>query len=276
MTEKTYYLRNSTKSKTMKRILLCFLIALSISSCTIKEKVTINEDGSGSFSYGFDMAGMYKMGMKSSDTVKNNKVIDTTFNFKELFNKAKDSIAKLPPAEKEMLKVLENFKISLKVNQEKKQMEYNMAFDFPNLDSIQKMASPTQAMEKLALSDRKNLGALSAAPKSESTNLASFLYDGKVFVKSITSSKENKKTPPKAKAKKKEKEENDPFSKKMEEMLKECKYSMEYHFPKKIKTVSLKNAVIAADKKSFVYDVPLENMQDNSNMEIGFKVIFED
>lgn len=260
----------------MKRILLCLFIALSISSCTIKEKVTINEDGSGSFSYGFDMAGMYKMGMKSSDTLKNKKVIDTTFNFKELFDKAKDSIAKLPPAEKEMLKVLENFKINLKVNEEKKQMEYNMAFDFPNLDSIQKMASPAQAMEKLALSDKKNLGALSAAPKSESKSSASFKYDGKVFVKTIISSEDTKKVPSKAKSKKKEKDENDPFSAKMNEMLKECKYSMEYHFPKKIKTVSLKGAVIAPDKKSFTYDAPLENMEDSSNMEVGFKVIFED
>ena len=237
----------------MKKGLFYILAVLCMSSCTIKEKVVINEDGSGSFSYGFDMAGMYKMGMKSSDSLKDKKVIDTTFNFKELFDKAKDSIAKLPAAEKEMLKVLENFKISLKVNEEQKQMEYNMIFDFPDLNSIQKMASPTQAMEKLALSDKKRLGALSAAPKSE----------------------DNKKEVSKPK-KKKGKEEDDPFSKKMDDMMKECKYSMEYHFPKKIKTVSLKNAVIAADRKSFIYDVPLENMQDNSNMNIGFKVIFED
>jgi len=258
----------------MKKYLLYFLVALCISSCTIKEKMIINEDGSGSFSYGFDMAPMYKMGMKSTDTLNNKKVIDTSFNFKELFNKAKDSIAKLPAADKEMLKVLENFKINLKVNEEQKQMEYNMTFDFKNLDSIQKMASATQAMEKLALSDKKRLGALSAAPKSESTNSSSFIYDGKSFVKTIVSSEENKKTvKPKKKNKKKE---DDPFLKKMDDMLKECKYSMEYHFPKKIKTVSLKNAVIATDRKSFIYDVRLENMQENTDMEIGFKVVFED
>lgn len=259
----------------MKKGLFYILAVLCMSSCTIKEKVVINEDGSGSFSYGFDMVGMYKMGMKSSDSLKDKKVIDTTFNFKELFDKAKDSIAKLPAAEKEMLKVLENFKISLKVNEEQKQMEYNMIFDFPDLNSIQKMASPTQAMEKLALSDKKRLGALSAAPKSEDNNSTSFLYDGQSFTKVISSTEDNKKAVSKPK-KKKGKEEDDPFSKKMEDMMKECKYSMEYHFPKKIKTVSLKNAVIAADRKSFIYDVPLENMQDNSNMNIGFKVIFED
>lgn len=255
----------------MKKIILYFIIALSVASCTIKEKVVINQDGSGSFSYGFDMAGMYKMGMKSTDTL-NKKVVDTTFNFKDLFEKAKDSIAKLPETEKEMLRVLENFKIDLKVNEEKKQMEYNMTFDFPNLDSIQKMASATQAMEKLVLSDKKRLGALSAAPKSENENRASFLYDGKVFVKTIVSA--NKKTT--SKTKKKKEKESDPFSKKMDEILKECKYSMEYHFPKRIKTVSLKSAVIAADKKSFIYNVPMENLEDNSDMDIGFKVTFED
>ena len=259
----------------MKKGLFYILAVLCMSSCTIKEKVVINEDGSGSFSYGFDMAGMYKMGMKSSDSLKDKKVIDTTFNFKELFDKAKDSIAKLPAAEKEMLKVLENFKISLKVNEEQKQMEYNMIFDFPDLNSIQKMASPSQAMEKLEKKNKKRLGALSAAPKSEDNNSTSFLYDGKSFTKVISSTEDNKKEVSKPK-KKKGKEEDDPFSKKMDDMMKECKYSMEYHFPKKIKTVSLKNAVIAADRKSFIYDVPLENMQDNSNMNIGFKVIFED
>jgi hypothetical protein len=60
----------------------------------------------------------------------------------------------------------------------------------------------------------------------------------------------------------------------MDEMLKECKYSMEYHFPKKIKTVSLKNAVISADRKSFVVDVPLENLEDSAP-DLGFKVVFE-
>lgn len=215
----------------MKKSLLYFLVALCISSCTIKEKMIINEDGSGSFSYGFDMAAMYKMGMKSTDSLKNNKVIDTSFNFKELFDKAKDSIAKLPVAEKEIIKVLENFKINLKVNEEQKQMEYNMTFDFKNLDSIQKMASATQAMEKLALSDKNRLGALSAAPKSESNNAASFIYDGKSFVKTIVSSEDNTKT---AKPKKKnKKKEDDPFLKKWRICLKNANILWNIIFRKK-------------------------------------------
>jgi hypothetical protein len=256
----------------MRKITICLLIILAVSSCTMKEKMVINEDGSGTFSYGFDMSGMFKMGMKSTDSTKKKQVVDTAFTFKELFDKAKDSIAKLPAADKAMLKLMENFKISMKINEEKKQFEYDMVFDFKSLDSIQNMASPSETIETLALSDKKRLGALSAVPKPEAKNTTTFIYKDNVFIKSVTAVKDAK-SGEKSK-KKKEKPGDDPFSKKMDEMMKECKYSLEYHFPKKIKTVSLKDAVIAADRKSFVIDVPLENLPDN-NVELGFKVVFE-
>ena len=266
----------------MKKILLCFLVLLCISSCTLKEKMIMNEDGSGTFSYGFDMSPMFKLGMKKSDSTKINKVVDTSFTFKEVFTKIKDSISKLPGAdkekiemlekEKEKLKILENFKVSLKINEEKQVFEYNMAFDFPSVTGFQNLATPAESLEALAATDKKRLGAFSAVPKPEEKASASIFYDGKVFIKTITPSKEDKKV----KKKKEEKKEknDDPFSKKMDDMLKECKYIAEYHFPKKIKTVSIKNAVIAADRRSFTVEIPLGNMQE-SNVDFGFKVEFE-
>ncbi|WP_123947538.1 hypothetical protein [Flavobacterium reichenbachii] len=266
----------------MKRILLCFFVLLCISSCTLKEKMIMNEDGSGTFSYGFDMSPMFKLGMKKSDSTKINKVVDTSFTFKDVFDKIKDSISKLPEAdkekiemlekEKEKLKILENFKVSLKINEEKQQFEYNMAFDFPSITGFQNLATPAESLEALAATDKKRLGAFSAVPKPDEKASASVFYDGKVFIKSITPAKDNKKV--KKKKEKKKEKDDDPFSKKMDDMFKECKYIAEYHFPKKIKTVSIKNAVIAADGKSFTVEIPLENMQE-SNVDFGFKVEFE-
>jgi hypothetical protein len=267
----------------MKKILLCFFVLFCISSCTLKEKMIMNEDGSGTFSYGFDMSPMFKLGMKKSDSAKVNKVVDTSFTFKEVFAKIKDSISKLPEAdkgkiamlekEKEKLKILENFKVSLKINDEKQQFEYNMAFDFPSVTGYQNLATPAESLDALAAADKKRLGAFVSVSKPEEKSSASIFYDGKVFVKTITSSKKEDKKVKKKKEKKKEKDD-DPFSKKMDDMLKECKYIAEYHFPKKIKTVSIKNAVIAEDRKSFTVEIPLENMQE-SNVDFGFKVEFE-
>ncbi|MHC0446198.1 hypothetical protein ACWA1F_12365 [Flavobacterium sp. 3-218] len=266
----------------MKKTLLCLFVMLCLSSCILKEKMVMNEDGSGTFSYGFDMSPMFKLGMKKSDSTKVSKVIDTTFTFKEVFDKIKDSISKLPDGdkeklemlekEKEKLKILENFKVSMKINEEKKQFEYSMAFDFPSGTDFKDIATPAESLEALAATDKKRLGALSMAPKPEEKATASIFYDGKVFIKNVTPAKDDKKVKKKKEAKKEK--SDDPFSKKMEEMLKECKYTAEYQFPKKIKTVSLKNAVIASDRKSFTVEVPLDNMQE-SNVDFGFKVEFE-
>lgn len=266
----------------MKKILVCLLIVWAFSSCVMKEKMVMNEDGSGTFSYGFDMSPMFKLGIKKSDSTKINKVVDTSFTFKEVFAKIKDSISKLPKADKEKiemlekekdkLKILENFKVSLKINEEKQEFEYIMAFDFPSMTEFQNLATPAESLEALAAVDKKRLGAFSAVPKPEEKANASIFYDGKVFIKTITPSKEDKKV--KKKNKKKKEKNDDPFSKKMDDMLKECKYTAEYHFPKKIKTVSIKNVVIATDRRSFTVEIPLENMEE-STVDFGFKVEFE-
>lgn len=265
----------------MNKVLICLVFAFSVSSCIMKEKMIMNEDGSGNFSYGFDMSPMFKLGMKKTDSTKINKIVDTSFTFKEVFTKIKDSISKLPGTDKdkiekleketEIFKILENFKVSLKINEEKKEFEYNMMFDFPSVVGSQKLATPAESLEALAVADKKRLGAFSSIPRSEEKTSTTIFYDGKVFIKTVTPSKEDKKV--KKKEAKKEKSD-DPFSKKMDEMLKECKYIAEYQFPKKIKNVSIKNALIAPDRRSFTVEIPLDNMQE-SNVDFGFKVEFE-
>jgi hypothetical protein len=258
----------------MKKILVCLVVVFAISSCVMKEKMMINEDGSGSFSYGFDMAGIFKMGFKSNDSLKKQQVLDTVFTFKEVFAKLKDSIAKLPQADKEKIKMLENFKVIVKANEKEKQLKFDMEYNFPSIDSLKNMISPLEGLEAMPkLGPGKQLGALNAIPEEEKTRTRfSYSYDGKVFEKKVLIPEGGKKAN-KVKKKKEKNPEND-FSKKMDEIFKECKYSIEYHFPKKIKSVSLKNAVIANDKKSFTLEIPMQDFPDDEE-KLGFKVLFE-
>lgn len=237
----------------------------------MKEKMVLNEDGSGTFSYGFDMSALMKMG-KSTDSTKVPKVIDSVFSFKDIMAPMKDSIAKLSDIEKQQFKLLEGFRIRLKVNEKQKEMSYEMAFDFPKTDSLNNVVSPLKAATLLSLSDKKvPKNSLKKGVNDDASN-ASFSYDGKFFIKKVAS---NVSSPVKDKSKvKKEKTLEDEFSKKMDEMFKECKYSLEYHFPKKIKSVSLKDAKISDDRKSFVVEIPIENLK-SSGEQLGFKVEFE-
>lgn len=262
----------------MKKTAVFLLVLFSIISCTIKEKMIINEDGSGTFSYGFDMATLLKMGKPKSDSAKVSKNIDTVFTFKDMFAKMSDSIGKLSIVEKEQLKLLENFKINLKVNEEKQLFEYNMVFDFASLDSLKNMVSPLKSAEVLSLSDRRLGNKVAKKSEDENDFRTSFSYDDTFFEKKVLdkNNKEIKKLASVTKNKKKSatKEPDDEFSKKMQEMFKECKYSLEYHFSKKIKNISLKDAKISEDKKSFVVEIPIENLKENSD-QLGFKVVFE-
>lgn len=262
----------------MQRIAVFLLILISIVSCTIKEKMIVNEDGSGTFSYGFDMAPMLQMGKITSDSAKVSKNVDTVFTFKEMFAKMNDSISKLSSGEKEQLKVLENFKINLKINDKKKLFEYTMAFEFPSLDSLQNMTSPLKSAQVLSLSDKRLGGKVATKSEDENDYKTSFAYDGLIFEKKLFD-KNNKEiknavSTPKNKKKNAKKEADDEFSKKIQYMFKDCKYSLEYHFPKKIKSISLKRAIISEDRKSFVIDIPIENLKDK-NDQLGFKVLFE-
>jgi hypothetical protein len=236
--------------------------------------MVLNEDGSGTFSYGFDVSALMKMG-KSTDSTKVPKVMDSTFTFKELMLPLKDSISKLSEVEKAQFKLLEGFRVKMKINEIEKEFRYDMEFDFPAVDNMSNMMSPTKAASLLSLSDKKMAAKKMNLAKDKNDNNTSFSYDGKYFTKMVTLTKSQLKKLAKEKSKTKPKEEEpeDEFSKKLGEFLKECKYSIEYHFPKKIKRVSMLGVVIAADRKSFVKDIAMENLEDN--MDLSFKVEFE-
>ncbi|MFH7000078.1 hypothetical protein ACHRVZ_19325 [Flavobacterium sp. FlaQc-57] len=256
----------------MKKTLVCLLIVLAFSSCVMKEKMVMNEDGSGTFSYGFDLSGIFKVGFKSTDSTKTNKVIDSVFTFKEVFAKVKDSVAKLPKSERQKIKMLENFKVTVKANEAKEQLKFDMEYNFQSIDSLKNMLSPLEVLEAMPkIGPGKQLGNLSVPKKENKKTMFSYNYDGKVFEKVILLSKDAKTNKEK---KKKEKDADNDFSKKMDDILKECKYSIEYQFPKKIKTLSLKNAIISKDKKSFTLEIPIKDFPDDEE-KLGFKVTFE-
>lgn len=259
----------------MKKIYVLLLSIFIFTSCTIKEKMVLNEDGSGSFSYGFDVSSLMKMG-KSTDSSKVPKVMDSTFTFRELMLPLKDSISKLSDVERAQFKLLESFRVNMKIDEIENEFSYDMEFDFPAVDSVSNMMSPTKAASLLSLSDKKIATKKRSSNKDQNDSNTSFSYDGKYFTKTVTLSKSQLKKLAKQKSKTKLKTEEEPedeFSKKLADFLKECKYSIEYHFPKKIKTVSIPGVTISEDRKSFVKDIAIENLSENKDL--SFKVEFE-
>ena len=81
-------------------------------SCQFSENIYIDEDGTGKMS--FTMDGSELMEMMGDEMSKGKEEsIDSIISFKELFKEKADSISKLPQAEQDKIKQLENFKMHM-------------------------------------------------------------------------------------------------------------------------------------------------------------------
>ena len=145
----------------MKKIqfIVILVFVISLASCSITEKMIVNENGSGKFSYEIDGSKMMSMmgsALKDDSSAKKKKKgkkeadmkkrIDSTFTFKELYADKKDSIAKLPLNEQEKIKKMEKFSMHMVMDEEKGIMNYTMFTDFDSVKELQDVMSPVETI----------------------------------------------------------------------------------------------------------------------------------
>jgi hypothetical protein len=264
------------------KLLSTLLFVFAFSSCTITEKMILNENGSGKFAYNIDGSKMMSMmgsafkgesndAAKKGNDSKKGKVVDSTFTFKELLASRKDSIAKLSPDEQAKLKKMENFSMHILMDEDKGIMNYSMFTDFKSIQDLQDLMSPLQSMKSLAPgSGAKMMGADSGLAEESSTT--KFFYDGKAF-KKIVSKIENKK----ADIGSEEVSEDDLGGKMKESMnmvFEQSNFKVVYQFPKAVKNISISNVLYSEDRKTITIEFPLKDYMENPeklNFEVEFK-----
>jgi hypothetical protein len=277
------YLHRILKNQPMKllKLLTVTLVVLSLNSCSITEKMIINENGSGKFAYDIDGSKMMSMmgsafkemgedvSKKSKKKKKkgkeeiaeqtndSKKVVDSTFTFKELFASKQDSISKLPIEEQEKIKKMERFSVRTVIDEEKGIMNYSMFTDFNTIAELQDVMSPLQSMKSLSPTGQK-AGGLGMAPDAlEDKSSTQYFYDGKTFKKTV--SKLEKK---KEEAKEEISEESAALSEELklkesfEMFYDQSNFKIVYQFPKAVKKVSIENALYSEDRKTITIEYP--------------------
>jgi hypothetical protein len=255
----------------MKKTLIVLFLGALLVGCKIHETFIVTDTEQVNLRYGFDFSPMFKIGTKDKNATENKKVIDTVLDFKTLLVEHKDSISKLPDSIRTQLEFLSGFDIRLNIDESKDVFLYEMGMNISSIAAISKDMSPFKSIDALSKMD-KNLAFGADKVGSDSDNLeASYSYTDKYFIKTVTSKDKTKKKS--KKSSKKDKLGDDEFSKQISAALKDCSYIMKYTFPKEIKSVSLKGAKLSPDKKTFTYEVLLEDMEEQQDL--GFKVEFK-
>lgn len=237
----------------MKKItLLAFGLMLMIftASCNFTENITVNADGSGKMQLTMDGSQLIALtGGQMGD-----KKIDSVFAFKELFLAKKDSIAKLPKAEQDKLKALENLTIKTLFDPEDSVLKVDVLNDFKKAGEIQDVMKAFTEIAKM-----QNPGKAEGMGVLKNNSIVKYSYDGKKFKKSVELLPETK---------------QDDALNMYKSMLEGSSYNVNYTFSKKIKSVSNKSAVIGADKKTVSISYPLLDYLNNP-VSLGVEVEFE-
>lgn len=290
------YLHRILKNQPMKliKLLSAFLIIFTVTSCSITEKMIINENGSGSFSYDIDGSKMMSMmgdafkdlGANDSNKEKSKKkkgkeevggsiiaskkVLDTTFTFKEMFASKQDSISKLPAQEQEKIKKMERFSVRTVMDEEKGIMNYSMFTDFKTVAELQDVMSPIQSMKTLSPTGQKSGGLGMAPDELKDNSSTSYFYDGNTFKKTV--SKIDKKNEEAVEEISEESEEVN-LKQSFEMFYEQSNFKVLYQFPKAVKKVSIDNALYSEDRKTITIEYPLKDYMENPD-KLNFEVTF--
>ena len=206
------------------------LVVLTVLSCNFTEEMTLNEDGSGRMSVSFDGSELMQMAGEEMKST-NEQAVDSIISFKELMEEKKDSIAQLSPEEQAEIKKLEPFSLHMIMNPDSKEMK----FDPPGGNSEQKakMNTPEPATK------------VNYSFKGSSFSRSSEIIDQALFQQGLDSL-----------------QGADMF-------LSGSTYTLKYHFPKRVKSVSAEDATFSADGKTMIYEVKfMDLMKDPSILDL--------
>lgn len=244
----------------MKRlfIALAFGLLICLTGCKLSENIYLNEDGSGKMEFVFD--GSQLMTMMGDEMQKNGEErIDSVFSFKELMETYKDSIAQLPAAEQEKLKSLQ--KLTGRMIMDPKEGTFNVFLmtDFKDVNELEDMFSKMSDLQ--GLSKRAKGGSMPGMATSGAASELAYTFKGKKFTRKTTIIDENLL-----------KSQLDSISD-MLSMFEGSTYTLNYHFPKKVKSVSIDGAVISEDGKTVTIERSFsEYLTDPKKLDVEIKL----
>lgn len=216
------------------KYLSVFILLILLASCQITETLTINPDGSGDIIVEQLREENSYMQLAGEMYGRENVFEDTTYVFKEYIKKYNETFLKYTPEEQKLFQKYTNVKVHLKKSSFDKEFKNIFSLRFNKVSHIPDLYKTEDYADDL----QNNYALMSENHYYKIV----YDFDGKIFKRSVLIT--NREELQKAK---------DGY-KKYESQYGNLKltqtYTLKYHFPQKIKSVSNEKAFISSDKKS--------------------------
>ncbi len=267
----------------MKKLILVLAVAVGLVtvSCNIQERIVFNENMGGSYETGFDLSQILEAtgSMGASGSGVASKKMDTLIRFNDVLVKYKDSIATLPKEKQAALQKMKNMTMRMQMDEDKNIFTLNIGKEFKNFSDIEFISYEMDEMMNLA--KENTAGGQAAGPGGDmlKTDKVRYFFENNTF-KRVDEKLVDLKDGEEKLEVEEEVTEEDMMMKGMmgefEDMLAESKMTLEYVFPKKVKSVSMEGATISPDGKTVTFQVDLKTLMDNKKFLENFEVVLED
>lgn len=239
------------------------MLAVFFTGCQITENIYLQEDGSGKIVYDIDASGLMALaGDKLGESGRDN--IDSTMTFKQLFEEKKDSIAQMSAEQQAQLKKFEDVSMRMQINAAQKQFNLSMLKDFKKTSELQDMMDAMKVLQSLdkktAMADADN--PLASMMDSGGNTELSYAYDGKVFKRTL------KVIDPKLQEMAKD------TTGMLQMMFGGSNYTIKYHFPRRVKSVSNPDALYSEDRKTVTIPYSLVDYLEQPD-KMSFEVVLD-
>lgn len=176
----------------MKKIVFTLLIISTLISCSIKEKMIINSDGSGNVTYDMDfteflktMNNLDKSSKSGGDDffAKSDKDIDSIIHFKDFEKLAKQKGDTLTEEQKVNFERMKNFSMRIVAKKSTQEMKYSLYGNFKSVNELNELGSPIETVKEVSGGKKSTSTAgLDGMFNSSKTKMS---FDGKVFTKIV-------------------------------------------------------------------------------------------
>ena len=260
----------------MKKIL--FLLALVLlSSCSITERLIILPNEEVKIAHEIDMSQMLVMAKSMGDggdteDLSNKKKQDTVFSFKSILEEKKDSIALLPMDEQIKLLALEKYHFKMEMDESQDQFLMTIFADFSSIDEFKNVMAFDEVLNN---SNVNPLGGKKLPSNLAAYNLkTTYNFDGQVFKRTSIKNEVPESNQEKTEAFDPENPDMSQVLEMAKEMPIEMTYKLNYRFAKRIRSTSVKNAKISADRLMVDFEFDMKTYETDPeflNLEIYFE-----
>ncbi|MEN2400781.1 hypothetical protein GKZ90_0013425 [Flavobacterium sp. MC2016-06] len=235
--------------------LLAFLFFTILISCQITETIHLNADGSGNIEVINLRDENSYMQLAGENYSKEEKFQDTTYVFQEYIKKYNETFLKYTLEEQKLFLKYSNVKVHLKKSSFEKEFRDVFTLDFTKISDV-----PDLFKTENYADDIKYNYALTAERHYYKIG---YTFDGTVFKRLVvvTNEAQLQKT-------KEDFKNRDPkyASLKLTQL-----YTLKYHFPRKIKSVSNEKAILSPDKKALTIEFQITDCllnPESTNLEV--------